>query len=64
MMKRYMEGELAPDAPKKSNEPLEFSGGYSGPKLGPDVEGKAKEVCLRNNQEYYRRQELAADIYA
>lgn len=29
-----------------------------------DVEGKAKEVCLRNNQEYYRRQDLAADISA
>mgnify|MGYP006228609205 CR=1 FL=1 len=43
MMKRYMEGELAPDAPKKANDPMEFSGGYSGPKLGPDVEGKA---CL------------------
>ena len=44
MMKRYMEGELAPDAPKKANDPMEFSGGYSGPKLGPDVEGKAKKV--------------------
>ena len=39
-----MEGELAPDAPKKANDPLEFSGGYSGPKLGPDVEGKAKKA--------------------
>ena len=55
--KRYMEGELAPDAPKKPNEPMEFSGGYSGPKLGPDVEGKAKKANNKVDPAIFRMAE-------
>ena len=29
-----------------------------------DIDGEAKEACLRNNQEYYRRQDMDDDIYA
>ena len=33
----------------------------SDPKVGI---GEAKEACLRNNQEYYRRKDMDDDIYA
>ena len=55
--KRYKGGELAPDAPKKPNEPMEFSGGYSGPKLGPDVEGKAKKAGNKVDPAIFRMAE-------
>ena len=47
MMKRYMHGELAPDAPKKPNEPMAIDpnakivqGATSGD--GNDAKGKSK----------------------
>jgi len=46
--KRYMEGELAPDAPKKPNEPME---------LGPDVEGKAKKANNKVDPAIFRMAE-------
>ena len=55
--KRYMEGELSPDTPKKPNEPMEFSGGYTGPKLGPDVEGKAKKANNKVDPAIFRMAE-------
>ena len=47
MMKRYMHGELAPDAPKRPNDPMQIApnskivqGGTSGD--GTDAKGKSK----------------------
>ena len=47
MMKRYMQGELAPDAPKRSNDPMQIDpnskvnqGATSGD--GNDAKGKSK----------------------